>query len=217
MTTPARQRRPSHRRRRRPQQPTPRRRQRSPDRFPEPAAPRSVLDLWSWATTPRVLSWRSSCAPRREAAVARAGLAAARPQPADTGSASRRGRPPRRSVRHLVHVAGAGPAHQRLRRRAAGDRAGVAPRCRRPGPPRVARPPGVTEWRRAVPPGRRSDRAAPVDRRLRAGACLRPRAALGVRRVERRRGEAVPAARSARGARAQPDVGALHRCGRAPS
>ena len=53
-------------------------------RFPEPAAPRSVLDLWSWATTPREPSWRSSCAPgarrcRPSRSSCRAAAAGARP------------------------------------------------------------------------------------------------------------------------------------------
>ena len=56
---------------------------------------------------------------------------------------------------------------------------------------------GAAERRRRVRPRRRAVGVAPPDRRLRAGARLRARTALGVRRVERRPGAVVPAHRVA--------------------
>ena len=151
----------------------------------------------------------------REALVARDGQAAPWPRPPHARAAPRGGRPARRRVGDLVHVARTGPPDQRLDRRAAGDRAGAAPRRRRPGPPRLARPPDQSPTGPTIaPPDEVPTRAAPAHRRVRAGAGLRARAALGVRRVERRRGPAVPADRAARGAAAQPDLVAVRRPGR---
>ena len=72
----------------------------------------------------------------------------------------------------------------------------------------LARP--VADVPAPLPARRRAVRAAPSDRRLRAGSRLRARAALPVRRLERRRGPPVPAAGRPRRARAQPALGAVH-------
>ena len=110
-----------------------------------PVARLTVLDLGGRGRRCHASRVGGVPARQKRGAVARAGLPATWPQPAHARAATRRGRPPRRRVRHLVHVAGAGPSHQRFRRRAAGDRTGVAPRRRRPGAPRLARPSGVSE------------------------------------------------------------------------
>ena len=83
---------------------------------------------------PRCVSARS---PR--GAHASAGRPARRANAADARPAPRGGGDARRRVGHLVHVARAGPSDQRLGRRAAGDREGVAPRRRRHRPPGCAR------------------------------------------------------------------------------
>ena len=118
----------------------------------------TVGPLWSTGSDGRdggrgrAPSWASSSAcggspspPEQVGPAARAGPAHPGPAPRGGGAAGRR-------VGHLVHVARAGPADQRLRRRAAGDRPGAAPRRRRPGPPPHAGPPGRRRARTRRPP-----------------------------------------------------------------
>ena len=85
----------------------------------------------------------SSSRARREA-LRPTGRPPRRPRPAHAGPAARGGGDARRRVRHVVHVARAGPPDQRLDRCAAGDRARAAPRRRRAStisPPSASRPP----------------------------------------------------------------------------